>query len=82
MDDHKVALEILFDRLCTSAASGLREDVSLHKNTEFGDNKLSEKKKTPWYIKLMKEMVQPFSILLWLAALLSFVLYAVNPSDP
>lgn len=32
---------------------------------------LSERKKTPWYIEIIKEMFTPFSNLLWAAALLS-----------
>jgi len=56
MDEHKIPLENLAARFNTSLKVGLREDVAAHKNHEFGDNRLSEKKKTPWYIKLIKEM--------------------------
>jgi Cation transporter/ATPase, N-terminus. len=48
----------------------------------MGDNVLTEKKKTPWYIQLLHEMVGFFSLLLWAGALLSFIAYALDSSDP
>lgn len=41
---------------------------------------MTEKKKTPWWIKLIMEMLQPFSILLWIAAALCIGLYCSDPS--
>jgi sodium/potassium-transporting ATPase subunit alpha len=58
---------------------GLKEADAVAKNREFGDNRLSEKKKTPWWIKLIEEMFQPFSCLLWIASLLCIILYASDP---
>jgi sodium/potassium-transporting ATPase subunit alpha len=35
---------------------GHTEAEAAKKNHQLGDNKLSEKVKTPWWIKLLKEM--------------------------
>jgi sodium/potassium-transporting ATPase subunit alpha len=52
------------------------------RNRVLGDNKLSEKKKTPWWIKFLEEMFQPFSILLWIASVMCFALYFSDPGAP
>lgn len=43
---------------------------------------MKDKEKTPWYIKFIKELINFFALLLWLACVLSFIAYALNPSDP
>ena len=57
MDDHKIPLEELEIRLTTNFKQGLSDSVAAHKNRQFGDNKLTEKKKTPWWVNLLKEMI-------------------------
>ncbi|CAD8072686.1 unnamed protein product [Paramecium sonneborni] len=79
MDEHKIDVLVLANRLGTSKDEGLSDEQAVQKNLQFGDNKLTEKKKTPWWMKLLKEMFQPFSILLWIASIACFVLYGVNP---
>ncbi len=44
-------------RLETSLSEGLTDDQAIAKNRQFGDNKLTEKTKTPWYVKLIMEML-------------------------
>lgn len=43
---------------------------------------LSEKKAVPWPIKLGKEFIGFFGILLMTGGTLCFVSYALSPSDP
>ena len=47
-----------------------------------GPNALTPPPVTPWYIKLLLKFLDPFMILLELAAVLCFVLYGTNTSDP
>jgi sodium/potassium-transporting ATPase subunit alpha len=47
----------------------------------YGPNKLPEKKKIPDIIKILLEMSNVFSILLWIAAALSFIGYGLAPED-
>lgn len=56
MDEHRIELQQLALRFQTSLQDGLREEDAVAKNRQFGDNRLSEKKKTPWWIKLILEM--------------------------
>lgn len=80
MDEHRIDLNQLALRLHTSLVDGMKENEATAKNQQYGDNRLSEKKKTPLWIKFIHELLQPFSVLLWIAALLCFILYGVNPS--
>ena len=57
-----------------------KEEVELRKKT-YGPNSLPEKKKTPAIVLFLEEITSAFSILLWIAAALSFVGYGVAPED-
>lgn len=60
----------------------MTDQAAFDKNKILGDNVLSEKKKTPWYVKLLKEMIGFFSLLLWLGSILCFIAYGLAPEDP
>jgi len=47
----------------------------------IGENTLTEKKAMPWYVAFIKEMTGFFSLLLWGAAVLCFIGYALDTSD-
>ena len=51
-----------------------QEEVELRKKT-YGPNSLPEKKKTPGIVLFLEEITSTFSILLWIAAALSFLAY-------
>ena len=78
IDDHKISLPDFLKKHSTSIENGLSEAEALKKNQLIGDNKLAEKIATPWYILLGKEFVQPFAILLWVAGILTFMLYGID----
>ena len=56
------------------------EEVELRKKT-YGPNALPEKKKEPAILMFVKEITSYFSLLLWIAAALSFVGYGLAPDD-
>ena len=47
----------------------------------YGPNALPEPKKTPAVLKYLLEISSVFSILLWIAAILSFIAYSLNTDD-
>ena len=44
----------------------------------YGKNKIPEKKNMIWTIRLLKEWTSLYSLLLWSASLLSFIVYAMD----
>jgi sodium/potassium-transporting ATPase subunit alpha len=57
-----------------------REEVELRKKT-YGPNCLPEKKKTPGIILFLEEITSTFSLLLWIAAALSFLAYGLDQEE-
>lgn len=49
---------------------------------QVGENSLTEKKSMPWYLAFVKEMSGFFSLLLWFGAILCFIGYGLDSSDP
>lgn len=43
---------------------------------------LTEKVKSPWFIKLFHELTSMFALLLWAGAILCFLSYGLSPTDP
>lgn len=82
MDEHRIPLEELRQRLETDWNSGLSDAVAKERNERFGDNALTEKAKTPWWIKLAKEMLNWFAIMLWVGSGLCIMAYFLQPSQP
>jgi sodium/potassium-transporting ATPase subunit alpha len=81
MKEHKIPLEELYLELKTSPEKGVTDEQAKDLNKLHGDNALTEKKKTPWYVKLIHEFISVFAILLWSASILAFVAYALTPTD-
>ena len=57
-----------------------QEEVELRKKT-YGPNSLPEKKKTPGIVLFLEEITSTFSILLWIAAALSFLAYGLDQEE-
>lgn len=49
---------------------------------KVGPNSLKEKKRTPWYVKLIKEMTGAFALMLWVSSALCMIAYVIDTSDP
>lgn len=48
---------------------------------EYGNNALTEKKATPWYVMLLHEFTGFFSLLLWFGGILCFIGYGMDTSS-
>lgn len=81
MDEHHIPLETLFERFGTHGTQGLTDAAANQRLRDEGENRLSEKKGTPWYILFIKELTGFFSILLWIASILCFIGYGLAPDD-
>ncbi|KAL4447136.1 hypothetical protein ABPG74_013988 [Tetrahymena malaccensis] len=80
--DHKISLDRLYKKYQTSFQNGLASDQADKLLQEHGENKLTEKEKTPWWVLLLKELTNGFAIMLWIGGILCFITYALNSSDP
>jgi sodium/potassium-transporting ATPase subunit alpha len=60
----------------------MTQDQATRKLDVIGENSLTEKISLPWYCLFLKEMTGFFSLLLWFGALLCFIGYGINSSDP
>ncbi|XP_036149155.1 sodium/potassium-transporting ATPase subunit alpha-like isoform X2 [Monomorium pharaonis] len=78
IDDHIIALETLHARLGTNPKMGLTREQARKIMERDGPNALSPPKVTPEYIKFFKCMFHGFASLLWVCAILCFVLYGVT----
>ncbi|EAR95129.1 Na,H/K antiporter P-type ATPase alpha subunit family protein (macronuclear) [Tetrahymena thermophila SB210] len=81
-DHHVISLQELQNRLGTNFEMGLSQQQAHELNLACGDNKLTPPKKTPTWIKFIKEILHGFAILLWIGAFLSFLAYGLDESDP
>ncbi|XP_011707438.1 PREDICTED: sodium/potassium-transporting ATPase subunit alpha-like [Wasmannia auropunctata] len=76
--DHVIALESLYERLGTNAKTGLTNEQARKIMQRDGPNALTPPRLTPEYIKFLKCMFHGFASLLWVCAILCFVLYGVT----
>ncbi|EGR27496.1 K antiporter P-type alpha subunit family protein, putative [Ichthyophthirius multifiliis] len=81
MDDHRIPLEDLRKRLNTDFKQGLQEAIAIQLNQKDGDNKLTEKKKLPGWLRFFKEISNGFAILLWVCTVLCFITYGIDTSQ-
>ncbi|WP_031404546.1 cation-transporting P-type ATPase [Thiomonas sp. FB-Cd] len=64
-----------------SGVNGLQASEAQRRLLEFGPNRIREERKRPWALLLLREFSQLFSIVLWLAAGLAFVLSLMAPGQ-
>ncbi|KAK0402876.1 hypothetical protein QR680_016590 [Steinernema hermaphroditum] len=78
MDEHKVPMDELVQRLNSSLESGLTSTKAAEVLVRDGPNAFTPPKTTPAWIKFLKTLFGGFALLLWIGALLCFVTYAVE----
>lgn len=76
--DHVIDLEALCERLNTHTEMGLTKEQARAIFLRDGPNALSPLRVTPEYIKFLKCMFHGFAALLWICAILCFILYLVT----
>ena len=81
MEEHRMDINALYEKLQSDPNNGLTSEAASNLNALLGDNTLTGKKKTPWYVKLFLELVSPFALILWVGAILCFFVYALQPTN-
>lgn len=85
MDEHKISIEELLDRLQTNKNTGLSHQVAEEILERDGPNALTPPPTTPEWIKFCKQLFGGFALLLWIGAILCFLAYTIQAtagSDP
>ena len=84
IDMHRIEMDEFYKRLDITERNleqGMTTAEAEEKLKIHGDNSLSERKKTPWYLKLFHELTTFFSLMLWIGGILCFVAYGLDKSD-
>nr|CBH37257.1 probable cation-transporting ATPase, P-type family [uncultured archaeon] len=79
-DVHEMAVEEVLKALKTSP-DGLSEEEVKKRFFSFGSNEIQEKRRTPLYIKFLKQFFNFFAILLWVAGGLAFLGEYLKPNE-
>ena len=86
LDQHRITWKQLCSRFELDEEKifmqGLTSEEAKNRNLKEGDNILSERKKSPWWMKLLHEWTAPFALLLWAGSILCFIAYGLDESDP
>jgi sodium/potassium-transporting ATPase subunit alpha len=69
---HQLSVEAALDSLCTTA-DGLSAAEAERRLSEYSPNRIEKIARTPAALRLLREFVQFFSVILWVAAALAFV---------
>lgn len=78
MDDHRIALDELWDRFSVDPERGLSsEEVQLRQRRD-GPNSLTPPKTVPEWVKFCKKMFGGFSLLLWIGTFLCLFAHFLN----
>uniref|UniRef100_A0A1I8HCB3 Cation_ATPase_N domain-containing protein n=1 Tax=Macrostomum lignano TaxID=282301 RepID=A0A1I8HCB3_9PLAT len=78
IDDHKVPVAELMQRLGTDAESGLEESEAERRLELYGSNELTPPPTTPQWLRLLRCMTNMFANLLWIASILCIVAYGID----
>ncbi|XP_045626276.1 sodium/potassium-transporting ATPase subunit alpha-B [Procambarus clarkii] len=78
LDDHKIPLEELFQRLSVDPDRGLTQSEAVKRLERDGRNALTPPKETPQWIKFCKHLFGGFSLLLLIGSFLCFNAYFIE----
>lgn len=81
MDEHRIPLDALFERLGTNPETGLSPSFARKRLQEEGPNTLTPPPTTPEWIKFLKQLFGGFQILLWIGAVLCFLAYGIEATQ-
>ena len=81
LDVHRVTLAELSERFSTNLQTGLTSQQAEAAQEKFGLNQLTPPPTTPKWVKFMKNLFTGFSLLLWAAAILSFMAFGLEFSN-
>ncbi len=80
MKINSLSIDEVFQSLVTSA-DGLSEEEAKRRLAEFGYNEIEEIKKRPLIFKFLSQLTHFLAILLWVAALFSFLSEYIHPGE-
>jgi sodium/potassium-transporting ATPase subunit alpha len=72
--------EEVFKKLVTSE-SGLSEEEAKKRFLEFGPNEIKEAKKTPLFLRFLRQFTHFLAVLLWVAAFMAFLSEYLHPGE-
>jgi len=78
LDEHKIPVEELYQRLQTNPDTGLSTAEARRRFERDGPNALTPPKKTPEWIKFCSNLFGGFALLLWVGAILCFIAYSIE----
>ncbi|XP_033758768.1 sodium/potassium-transporting ATPase subunit alpha-like isoform X1 [Pecten maximus] len=81
MDEHKIPIEELYERLGTDPTNGLSIERAAQILARDGPNELTPPPTTPEWVKFCKQLFGGFSMLLWIGAILCFIAYSIQASQ-
>ncbi|XP_021953520.1 sodium/potassium-transporting ATPase subunit alpha-B [Folsomia candida] len=81
IDYHIADWEVLCSRFNTDLNKGIMTKEVVLNREKFGTNQLTPPKKVPLWLKFLKTLIGGFQLLLWVAAILSFIAYGVQYSE-
>lgn len=80
MKINNLSKEQVLQSLVTSG-NGLTEEEAKRRFNEFGPNEIAEIRKTPYFLRFLKQFTHFLAILLWIGAGLSFVSEYLHPGE-
>jgi len=81
LDEHKVPIEELFQRLTVNPDTGLSMTEARRRYERDGPNALTPPKTIPEWVKFCKNLFGGFSLLLWVGAILCFIAYSIEAAS-
>jgi len=81
LDEHKIPIEELYQRLQTNPETGLSSAEARRRIERDGPNALTPPKQTPEWIKFCKNLFGGFAMLLWVGAILCFIAYSIESAS-
>jgi sodium/potassium-transporting ATPase subunit alpha len=77
---HALPLEQIYEDLNTSAA-GLTDDGAAAAVEKYGKNMITPPKTLHWFVKFLLTLLGGFQLMMFVGAILSFIVFGIDPSD-